>query len=156
MGSAFMHGWVSLPTTGEMHLEHGVPRVVRVAGTALVDVERMADEIADVTGLHVTVGHWEPSEVAGELEAAVHVNFEDIAEVLQRLARASAETYYDRYHRRMDASDLDFDDEAYAQDFSVALDVCGLHWGQIDPTALRESYRLALHRAADEIARHPS
>jgi len=155
MGSAFMHGWVSLQTEGEMQLDHGVPRRVRVAGDALVDVERMADEIADVTGLHVTLERWEPGEAAGDLEAAVHVGFDDIAEVLKRLAHASAETYYDRYHRPMDASDVDFDDEAYAQDFNVALGVCGLHWGQIDPAALRESYRLALHRAADEIARHP-
>lgn len=155
MGSAFMHGWIGLPTEGEMQLEHGVPRRVRVAGTALVDVERLADEIADVTGLHVTLAHWEPADVAGELEAVLHVNSEDLAAVLQLLAHASAEAFYDRYHKPMDVGDVDFDDEAYAQDFNLALGVCGLHWGQIDQAALRDRYRLALHGAVDAIVRHP-
>lgn len=152
MGSAFMHGWVSLPTEGEMYLEHGVPRQVRIDGKQIMDMERLADEIADLTGLHVTLGKWETFEDTEEMAAAVQVNAQDIVEVLNRLARASAENFYDRYRKPIDDSDTDFDEEARAQDFNVALQVCNLQWDQLDKSSFRESYRLALHQAAAEIA----
>ena len=154
IGSAFMHGWVSLPSRGEIYLEHGVPRHVRIDDKITADVERLVDEIIDVTGLHVTLDRWLPAEEAGEIVAAVHVSVQDISEVLKRLARASAETFFDRYHKPIDASDTDFDDEACAQDVNTALQVCGLQWAQfhLDQPALRGSYRQALHQAAAEIA----
>lgn len=155
MGRAYMHGWVSLPSQGELYLEHGVPRQVRVEDVEWVVVERVADEIADVTGLRVTLEPWRQDEDSGEMEAAVRVDARDIAVVLSRLAHESAETFYDRYRKSIDESDTDFDEEAYAQDFSLALGACGLHWGEIDHYALRDGYRHALHRASESIARHP-
>ncbi|MDD5249766.1 MAG: hypothetical protein PHY45_12310 [Rhodocyclaceae bacterium] len=152
MGRAFIHGWVGLPSQGEIYLEHGVPRQVRVDATAMVDVERLVDEIGDLTGLHVTLGPWEADEEAEEMEAAVHVHAQDAAEVLTRLAQASAETFYDRYHKPIETSDTDFDDEAYAHDVNAALEVWGLHWGQVDEVALRVAYQRALHQAVAEIA----
>ena len=151
MGRAFGHGWISLPSEGELYLEHGVPREVRVAGRDPADVERIADEVSDIAGVRVTIGRWEADEEAGEMEAVVHVAAEDVSEVLQRLAHASAETFYDRYHKPMDSSDIDFDDEAYAQDMGFALEVCGLKWGQIDDRPLRHAYLRALHREIEEI-----
>lgn len=150
MARAFVHGWISLPSQGELYLEHGVPRLVRVAEALAVDVERLLDEINDLTGLHVTVARWEADE--DELEATVQVHAEDVTEVLKRLAQASAETYYDRYHKPMDAGDLDFDDEAFAQDVNEALTVCGLRWDQLDARPLRFVYQRTLHSAVDEIA----
>lgn len=155
MGRASMHGWIALPSEGEVYLEHSVPRQVWVPGTRLVDVERLAGEVADVTGLHVTIDRWDVDEEAQGIEAGVHINAEDLGKVLERLAQASAETFYDRYHKPMDAGDTDFDDEAYAQDVAMALDACGMHWGQFDPHALRTTYEHALHQAVDDIARHP-
>lgn len=154
MGSAFMHGWVTLPD-GEMYVDHGVPRQVRTDGETIADVERLVGAIADITGLHVTLGRWEMDEDAGDWTATIHVDAQDVAEVLKRLARASAETFYDRYRKPIDASDTDFDDEACAQDFNVALGVCGLRWDQLDERAMRVTYRRALHQAVDEIAAHP-
>lgn len=153
MGRAFMHGWVSLPTQGEVYLEHGLPRRLWIVGAA--DVERLVDEIADLTGLNVTLGRWEAGDEVGQVEAAVNIDARDIGEVLRRLALVSAETYYDRYRKPIEASDVDYDDEAYAQDCNFALDACGLNWKQIDDTVLRSDYRRALHRAIEEIARHP-
>jgi hypothetical protein len=153
MGSAFMHGWVSLPTQGEMYLDHGVPREVRLDGHGMADVERMADEIVDVTGLRVTFGRWEPVEDTDAMQAEIHVAPADMAEVMRRLALASAETFFDRYHKPIGEGDTDFDDEAYAQDFNVALDVCGLHWSQVNMDAMRDAYRRALHGAAERMAR---
>jgi hypothetical protein len=156
MGRAFMHGWVSLPSQGEIYLEHGVPRQVRIDSHAMADTERLVDEIADVAGLHVTLDAWTPDEEeTGELVAAVRINAQEIAEVLQRLARASAETFYERYRKTIDTGDTDFDDEACAQDFNMALQACGLQWSQLQPpdlSALRMNYRRFLHQAADEIA----
>ncbi len=155
MGQAFLHGWVSLPSQGELYLEHGVPRLVRVADAHSVDVERLLDELADVSGLHATIGRWEADEDAGEMEATVQVHPEDVTEVLRRLAQRSAEAFYDRYHKPMDAGDLDFDDEAFAQDMNEALAVCGLRWGQLDERTLRFSYERALHEAVEDIVEHP-
>jgi hypothetical protein len=153
MGRAFGHGWIGLPSEGEVYLEHGIPRQVRVV-TSSVDVERMAEEVADIAGMHVTLGRWEADQETGEMEAVVHIAAEDVNEILKRLAHASAETFYDRYQKPMDASDLDFDDEAYAQDMNYALAVCGLHWGQIDDRPLKRTYLRALHREVEEMAEH--
>lgn len=157
MGRAYMHGWIGLPTEGEIYLEHSVPRQVRMENGQMADMERLIDEIAETTGLHVTLGRWEACDEFGEMvEAEVHVDPEDIAEVLNRLAHASAETFYDRYHKTLDASDTDFDDEACAQDFNMALHICNMQWGQLDKPMVRENYLHALHRAVDEIAGKPS
>lgn len=152
MARAFIHGWVGLPSQGELYLEHGVPRLVRAADAGNIDVERLLGEVMDVTGLHVTLGRWETDEDVGEMTAMVQIHPEDVTEVLRRLAQRSAEAFYDRYHKPMDASDVDFDDEAYAQDMGEALAACGLHWGQLDDGVLRFTYRQALHRAVDEMA----
>ncbi|MGE5465857.1 MAG: hypothetical protein ACM3Y9_00360 [Ignavibacteria bacterium] len=155
MGRAFFHGWISLPSQGELYLEHGVPRQVRVPDAQAVDVERLLDEVEDVTGLHVTIGRWLSDAEAGDMEAVIQVHAEDVTEVLRRLAQRSAEAFYDRYHKPMDRSDIDFDEEAYAQDISEALAVCGLQWRQIDDSALRFIYERALHSAVAEIAANP-
>ena len=156
MASAFMHGWVSLPTRGEVYVDHGVPRRMWVRPDAAADVERLRDEIADLTGLRVILRGWEPSEEPGALEAAVRVSAEDIVEVLRRLAHASAETFYDRYRRPIGAGDTDFGDEAYAQDLGVALEFCGLGWGQVaEIPGLRDHYDRALRADSEEIAGHP-
>jgi hypothetical protein len=152
MARAFVHGWISLPSQGELYLEHGIPRQVRVVDAAAADVERMTDEVMDLCGLHVTLGRWETDAEVGAMQAAVQIHPEDVTEVLKRLAQRSAEAFYDRYHKPMDASDVDFDDEAYAQDINEALSACGLHWGQLDDRTLRFTYRQALHRAVDEIS----
>ena len=153
MGSAFMHGWVSLPAYGEVYLEHGLPRRVWVRDWANADVEGLAEQIADLTDLHVTLGTWAADEEAQGVEAEVHVNASDIDRVLYRLARMSAETFVDRYQKPIDADDVDYDDEAYAQDMGSALGLCGLHWGEIDEGGLRDRYRLVLHQASEEFAR---
>ena len=155
MGRAFMHGWVALPGQAEVQLAHGVPLQVWVEDAATADTQRLADEIAAVSGLHVRLARWQAGAEHGERAAALRVDADDIAEVLMRLAHESAETFYERYRKPIDARDVDFDDEAYAHDFNAALDACGLHWGQIDPRVLRGEYRRALHLASEEIARHP-
>src|SRR5512135_1115177 len=116
MGNSLAHGWVDLPTQGEAYVEHGLPRRVSVSADAPVDAERLAQEIADMTGLRVTLGAFAPGEEPGQLEAGVEVSPQDLDEVLRRLAQASAEVFYDRYRKAIDAEDTDFDDEAYAQD----------------------------------------
>jgi hypothetical protein len=150
-----MHGWVSLPTSGEVYVEQGLPRRVWVADGARADVERLAREVAAMVGVHVLLGAWEPSEDAEGMEAALHVIAADIGLVLGRLARSSAETFVDRYQKPIDSEDTDYDDEAYAQDMETALALCGLHWSDVDAQALRQDYRLALHRASEEIVAHP-
>lgn len=153
MDKEIIHGWVTLGPDVEVFLEHGVPTRIWVGG--MPEPALLMDEIRELTGLKVTLGPWEPGEDPGELEASLHVSPEYIGRLLEVLARASAETFYDRYHKAIESEDTDFDDEAYAQDFNAALEYCGLHWGDVDKDALAHSYVATLHRAAEEIARHP-
>lgn len=151
MDKEIIHGWVTLGPDVEVFLEHGVPTRIWVGG--MPEPALLVDDIRELTGLKVALGPWEAGEAPGELEAALHVSPEYIGRLLELLARASAETFVDRYHKTMDADDTDFDDEAYAQDFNSALEFCGLRWGDVDKDALAPSYRSALHRAAETVAR---
>lgn len=151
MDKEIIHGWVTLGPDVEVFLAHGVPTRIWVGG--MPEPALLVDAIRELTGLKVVLGAWEAGEEPGELEAALQVSPEYIGRLLEVLARASAETFYDRYRKPMDADDTDFDDEAYAQDFSSALEYCGLHWGDVDKDALAQPYLSALHRAAETVAR---
>lgn len=151
MEKEIIHGWVTFGPDVEVFLEHGVPTRLWVGG--MPEPALLMDEIRELTGLKVMLGPWEAGEAPGELEASLHVSPEYIRPLLEVLARASAETFYDRYQKVMDADDTDFDDEAYAQDFNSALQYCGLHWGDVDKDALAQAYRSALHRASETVAR---
>lgn len=151
MEKEIIHGWVTLGPDVEVFLEHGVPNRVWVG--EMPEPALLMDEIRELTGLKVVLGPWEAGEQPGELEAPLHVSPEYIGRLLEVLARASAETFYDRYHKAIDSEATDFDDEAYALDFNSALEYCGLHWGDVDKDALAQPYLSALHRAAENVAR---
>jgi hypothetical protein len=153
MDKEIIHGWVSLGPDAEVFLEHGVPTRIWVGG--MPEPALLLDEIRELTGLKVILGPWEAGEGSGELEAPLRVSSEYIGRLLEVLARASAETFYDRYHKPIDPEDTDFDEEAYAQDFNAALEYCGLHWGDVDKKALEQSYRATLHRVAEAMTRAP-
>lgn len=152
MGRAFINGWVSLPACGDVYLEHGLPRRIWVTNSANVVAERLVDEIAELTGLLVTLGDWEPGENGDGMEAVLRVNPADIDLVMQQLAETAAETFVDRYQKMIDSEDIDYDEEAFAEAMQTALGICGLHWDQLNEGALRQDYCLALHRASEEIA----
>ena len=152
MGSAFTHGWVSLMSSGEVHLRHGVPDRVWMPADTDIDGARIASDIAEVTGLNVMVGPWMASAYPGEREALLYVREDDFGQVLRRLAHASAEVFMDRYHSAMPDEPSDFDMEAFARDFGIALELCGKRRGELAQENFQEQYRLALHDAADELA----
>ena len=152
MGRAFMNGWVSLPTCGELYLEHGLPHRVWAADRAAVDAERLSREITELTGLRVSLSAWEAAEDDEGIEAELKVSPADLNLVLLRLAGRAAETFVDRYQKPIDRDDSDYDAEAYAEAMQEALGLCGLRWGQVDTDALRKAYSLTLHRTSEEIA----
>ena len=151
MDNDIIHGWVTLTPDVEVFLEHGVPTRIWVGG--MPEPALLTDEIRDLTGLKVTLDAWEAGEEPGELEARLHVSPESINRLLEMLARASAETFYDRYHTVIDVDATDFDEEAYALDFNLALEYCGLHWGDVDKDALAQSYLATLHQASEAMTR---
>lgn len=151
MGSAFVSGWVSLPSQGEVYLEHGIPRQVWVPHSA-VDVSRLQREIMDATGFDTRLGAWQVGEAPGEMEAPLSIKPEEIDQVLERLAHSSAMTFYERYRKPLNEDDTDFDAEAYSQDINAALAFCGLGWSDVRDDELRQKYRRALYRASEALA----
>lgn len=154
MDTPLTHGWVELPSGFEVELEHGIPVRVGNAGLALPhDSAALEEEIARETGLRVQIGRWEPVE--GELEARLTVSRDDLAEVLRRLARASASVFVDRFVKAYDETDTDYGQGAFAQDFSLALGYCGLDWGSVDQEPFYRDYLETFKAETERLAQHP-
>jgi len=133
MARVINNGWARLPSGFDVEFMHGIP--VRVSdngkGTA-VDAAVLCAEIAALGGLRVTQGEWRSGEAAGEHEARLVVADDQFAEVLGRLARASAALFFDRFHKPVDTSDVDWDRLEYLRDFGAALEHCGLERAAVD------------------------
>lgn len=154
MDTPLTHGWVELPSGFEVELEHGIPVRVGNAGLALPpDSAALEEEIARETGLRVQIGRWEPVE--GELEARLTVSRDDLAEVLRRLARASASVFVDRFVKAYDEIDTDYGQGAFAQDFSLALGYCGLDWGSVDQEPFYRDYLETFKAETERLAQRP-
>ncbi len=155
MDAPLTHEWVDLPSGFEVELEHGIPVRVGNAGVLELpgDPAALEEEIARETGLRVKVGRWEPVE--GELEARLTVSRDDLAEVLRRLARASASVFVDRFVKAYDETDTDYGRAAFAQDFSLALGYCGLQWSDVDQEPFYQDYLETFKAETERLARHP-
>lgn len=145
MEETIKEGWFTLPCGYDVHLEHGVPIRVSNNGEPLPAPPGLVQEVADLSGLQVAVGSWEPLERGAEMEAPVTVVREDLGKVLHNLALVSAGVFVDRYGKPIDPEDTDWDDEEYALDFGNALRYCGLKWGDVDKESYVEAYRAAMH-----------
>jgi len=82
----------------------------------------------------------------------VFVSGKDFAEVLRRLALSSAAMFIDRFHKPVDAGDVDWDRLEYLKDFREALDHCGLAWGDIDKDAHLDGYLETMHIETQRLA----
>ncbi|MBI2313055.1 MAG: hypothetical protein HYU77_11200 [Betaproteobacteria bacterium] len=153
MGEMLKHGWVMLADDVEVHLDHGVPTAVCVKGGGLSEAAALARQVMEFTGLKVALGPWRPGERIAEQEAAVVVAREDLAEVVRRLATASARVFVDYYHKPVDEEDPDWDPEEFAQDFGNALKYCGLKWGEVDQDAYFRIYRDVMHAETARLVR---
>jgi hypothetical protein len=153
MATAVKYGWVALPSGAEVLLERSVPVRLWTGDRSLVDKADLLGEIAAVSGFRVRIGAWEEETEEGELEAPLTVSPSELGHVLECLATAAAAVFYDRYRKPIEAADTDWDDESYAQDFDVALRLCGIHWGQVDEGRYRDGYCTAMHLASRELAR---
>lgn len=123
--------WVSVGRTARVHVCHGIPDRLYAPEDGLPAIEEVAGVVERETGLHVRVGSWHDSAAGDCLEAEVHVVPEDFEEVLNRLAQASAETYWDRYHAPLGQDDTEYLEAAFAADFNKALTHCGLCWNSV-------------------------
>jgi hypothetical protein len=151
MGTLLKEGWLPLHSGAEVHLSHGIPDRAWVKGNMPPAGDGLAREILDVTGLHVRIGDWLVTDPGFQFEAPLTVLREDLPEVLRRLAMASAQTYYDRFHQPMSDEDTDWDTAAFAQDFDAALHACGLHWGEVDEDKLRSKYCDVMHETVQRL-----
>ena len=140
-------GWERLPGGCDVEFRHGIPIRLSNNGKGLTIPESvLVEEITALGKLHVQLGEWTSSERADEHEARVFVSGKDFAEVLRRLALSSAAVFIDRFHKPVNADDIDWDRLEYLKDFRAALDHCGLSWGDIDKDAYLDDYVEAMHR----------
>ena len=128
---------------------------VRLSSTrevAEIPAATLSGEITTLTGLQVRLGEWLPGEDAGEVQARIRVNGEQLGEVLNRLALSAAELFFDRYHKPVDQDDVDWDTLEFANDFRRALDYCGLDWKEVDRNACKAGYLKTMHAETRRLA----
>lgn len=147
------NGWNRLPCGCDLELRHGVP--IRLSSTVEapeIPAATLCDEVAALTGLHVSLGEWLAGEDAGELQARTLVTADQFTEVLNRLAVSAAAIFFDRYHKPVAKDDVDWDTLEYANDFRRALDYCGLDWGDVDRDTCRAGYLKTMHAETKRLA----
>ena len=153
MEALIEHEWARLKSGFDVMLEHGV--ACRISNNKLPIPDSPKDlqrEILELTGIHVTIGHWVPGEGEGELEAPLKVEKSDLQLILEKLAVYSAALFVDRFNRAINQNDPDWDETAYHEDFARALNYCGLAWGEVKPQAYYERYRIAMEQETAKLA----
>ena len=147
-------GWERLPNGFDVEFRHSIPVRISDNGRGMtVPEEVLLEEVSALGKLHVCLGDWQSGERAGEHEASLTVSDREFAEVLRRLAVSSAELFVERYHKTVDASDVDWDRLEYLADFSAALEFCGLARGDIDIDVYFDAYVEAMHRETHRLVR---
>ena len=147
------NGWERLPSGFDVEFRHGIPIQVSDNGKGVTIPESaLVEEITALGKLQVQLGEWKPGERADEHEARVFVSGKDFAEVLRRLALASAALFIDRFHKPVDTGAVDWDRLEYLADFREALDHCGLASDDIDKDAYRDDYLETMHRETQRLA----
>ena len=147
------NGWERLPCGFDVEFRHSIPIKVSDNGKGMTIPESvLAKEITALGKLHVQLGEWKSDEQAEEHEARVIVSGKDFTEVLRRLALSSAAMFIDRFHKPVDAGDVDWDRLEYLRDFRAALDHCGLASDDLDKDAYLDDYIETMHRETQRLA----
>ena len=145
--ASVINGWESLPNGFDVEFRRSIPVRISDNGHGMtVPEDVLLEEVSALGKLHVCLGDWESGERAGEHEACLYVSGREFAEVLKRLAGSSAALFVERYHKPVDASDVDWDRLEYLKDFRAALEFCGLAWGDVDMDACFDGYSEVMHR----------
>lgn len=143
------NGWHRLPSGYDVEFRHGVP--VRLSdngrGAALSD-RALGAEVTALGQLPVRLGAWVTGARPEEREAPLLVVGSAFPEVLCRLARSAATVFVDRFHKPVEAVDVDWDRLEYQKDFNMALDHCGLSAADVDQAAGFDAYVAAMHDEA--------
>ena len=147
------NGWERLSNGFDVEFRHSIPYRVSDNGRDLDESPMLLlEEITALGKLHVQLGKWQPGERVNEREARLYVAGHQLAEVLQRLARAAAAVFVDRYHKPIDDLDTDWDRLEYLKDFHAALDCCGLQEPDINPEDYRQTYLEVMHSETRRLA----
>ena len=147
------NGWERLPNGFDGEFRHSIPGRISDNGRGMtVPEDVLLEEVSALGKLHVSLGDWESGERAGEHEACLTVSGREFAEVLRRLAVASAALFIERYHKSVDDNDVDWDRLEYLKDYRAALKFCGLARGDIDMDDCFDDYVVAMHRETRRLA----
>jgi hypothetical protein len=141
------NGWERLPNGFDVEFRSSIPVRISDNGRGMtVPEDVLLEEVSALGKLHVNLGAWEFGDSAGEHEAYLTVSGQEFAEVLRRLALASAALFVERYQKAVDDKDVDWDRLEYLKDYRAALEICGLAWGDVDMDACFDDYVVAMHR----------
>ena len=147
------NGWERLSNGFDVEFRQSIPYRVSDNGRDLdIPDPVLLEEITALGKLHVQLGEWQAGERMHEREARLYVSSREFDKVLQRLARAAASVFVDRYHKVVDNSDTDWDRLEYLKDFHAALDCCGLNETDVNPDDYRRAYVEAMHAETRQLA----
>lgn len=153
MNARISNGWHRLPSGFDVEIRHGIPvRISNNGRTGAVSDTKLCEEVRVAAGLPVMSGEWSAGERAGEREVPLYVASAAFPEVLQRLACASAAVFVDRFHKPVDAGDVDWDRMEYLKDFSAALAHCRLTAREVGQDSGFDDYVTTMHREARRLA----
>lgn len=142
--------WVRLSGGYDVEFRHGIPfRVSDNGRSNPVSNPELIDEIRTIAGLDVRVGEWQAGEDENERVATLTITPAQLDEVLRRLARSSAALFVERFHKPIDQGDMDWDRLEYAEDFKLAVHLCGLEPGQVDRQEFLDRYVDVMHRESE-------
>ncbi len=146
-------GWERLSNGFDVEFRHSIPYRVSDNGRDLdMPDSVLLEEILALCKLHVQLGEWQAGERMDEREARLYVSGREFDKVLQRLARAAASVFVDRYHKAVDDSDTDWDRLEFLKDFHAALDCCGLSETDVNPDDYRRAYVEVMHAETRHLA----
>lgn len=154
MNARMRNGWHRLPSGYDVEILHGIPlRISNNGRSAAISDEGLSAEASALADLPVDLGEWVAGEAPGELQAPLYVEGTAFSAVLARLARSSAALFVDRYHKAIDADDVDWDRLEYRKDFGRALEYCRLQPEAVDRDACFDDYVEIMHLETRRLAR---
>lgn len=139
------NGWNRVTSGLDVEVEHGVPvRITNSHAKNHLNERAITNQVQQLTGLSVSIDDW-INITPGEQEWSLCIDKNEFAEVLRRLALASAALFVDRFHKPIGRNAIDWDNAEYNYDFNHAIEHCCIPYGTLNKDYYFDDYIQTMH-----------